>query len=226
MRVLTLAVLLAVPATAGAQDVAGMYMRAERQQASPTGAGLPTDAQSLRKISAYGRCLASAELTNVFESLPDSREDRKIVSSVGVMPSPCNNYGRISGNTLSFMRGVAAEYFLHRDFDLSSGTQLRKPRKVFAAPTQAKVATLPPEEKSSLAFVEYGTCVATVDMPNLSRLFATEVASGQESEAFKLLVPTMSQCLSPGLTLKMNTLKLRGYLAEGAYRRLSVGPVK
>ena len=58
-------------------------------------------------------------------------------------------------------------------------------------------------------------------MPGVVRVFAAEVGTDAERQAFGGLVPAMSQCLSPGLTLKVNRFKLRGYLAEGTYRHLS-----
>jgi hypothetical protein len=160
-------------------------------------------------------------MDNALQYRPNSREDRKVISRVGVMPGPCNNYGRVRGDTAPFIRGVAAEYWLHADFDLIAGKQRHKARKIFTVPTEAERNSMSPDEKRALSFVEYGTCVARADMSNLSRLFATEVGSASETQAFNSLGPVMGQCLLPGVTIKMNSLKLRGYLAEGAYRHLA-----
>jgi hypothetical protein len=212
--------LLLTPAVCAAQDVGMMEMRSILTTVSPTGDELPNDAATLHKIQMFGRCLSQNQ-TDILSEPPESDRDRRSIFGMSMTPEHCSRYGINPQNAPYFLRGVYAEYALRRDFDLSKGTSRGHREKVFALPTDAKRARLTIPQKATLSFVEYATCVAKSDMPGVVRVIAAEPGTDPEKQAFGGLVPAMSQCLSPGLTLKVNRFKLRGYLAEGAYRQLS-----
>lgn len=210
-------------APAMAQDVAGMEMMSVQQPTSALGSGLPNDGPTLLKLSIYGRCLAKFYgSSDILSVPPESERDRRSIYGMTYSPEDCANRG-LAEYAPMFMRGVYAEFLLTEDFDLNSRQPLGRHGKVFRLPDPARIALLPEKQRAALSFVQHGACVAKMDMPNVAKLFATEVGSGEEKQAFTALTPALSQCLAPGQTLKINRFKLRGYLAEGAYRELSTG---
>jgi len=214
-------IFLLTPAVCTAQDVATMQMRSLDVSVSPEGLDLPNDGPTRRKVWMFGTCIAKHPTGEMLAQLPESSLDRRIEFGMSMVPGRCAHTGNYSENAPMFLRGVFAEHSLTHDFALATEKPLRRHAKVFELPSEAKRVALNDKQKATLSFVEYGACVAAADMPAVTRLVAAEVGSAAENEAFGFLGPALGKCLTPGMTLRVNRLKLRGYLAEGAYRYLS-----
>jgi len=214
--------LLCASGTAWSQDFAVAQMNSVRQPTTATGAELPKDDAAIIAAANFGRCIAARrDGAKMLGVLPESVRDRRLIFGVTMTPEICSTHGNFFELAPSFLRGSVAEYQLKRDFDLVSGKALHRPAKIFDLPQEGVRSALKANQKAVLSFLEYGRCVATVDLQNVSKLVSSNVRTAEERTAFKNLAPALSQCLAPGMTLKVNPFKLRGYLAEGAYRYLT-----
>jgi hypothetical protein len=223
MRVSLLLLLFAVPSVCFAGDVGVEEMNYLNFVVAPDGSDLPGNSKALGIIADYGRCVAAGAPHPFLSTLPDSIGDKDAQwYMLEFSPSSCADRSEGYGAALPLIaRGAYAEYSLVNDFDLVSGKVRSRPQKIFAVPDAAHKASMKDNQKSALSFVEFGTCVAKVDRPDLAKLFGTQVGTNAEAAAFTALIPALSQCLTPGMSLRVNKLKLRGYLAEGAYRTLA-----
>jgi len=225
VRQVLFSLVLGTSSLSAAQDYTAMEMGSIQLPASPTGAGLPNDGPTLHKLALFGRCIAEHSGRDILFRPPESQLDRRNLFMNSVAPEICERIGSFQDYAPMFLRGSYAERLLLNDFDLTTGKPRERLEKLFPMPTDAQRAKMSEPEKAALAFVEYGTCIAKMDMPGIARLMAAEVGSDAELQAFGALGPAMGQCLAPGMTLKINRFKLRGYLAEGAYRQLATAQV-
>lgn len=221
MRVYLSAALLCFSSAVSAQDMGAAVMNSKLMPTSPTGYGLPNDGPTQLLLARYGRCISSRYGGVILGVLPESDRDRESLAGLTLTPEHCRRFGNFYEVAPMFLRGSYAEYSLTHDFDMTTLQAKGRGEKIFPLPTTEQRQRLSDKQKAALSFVEYATCVAQSDMPGLAKLMSAEVGSTAEKAAFQALAPAMSQCLTPGMTVKINRLKLRGYLAEGGYRWLS-----
>ena len=202
---------LVVAPSASAQGI-NDQMKEAVQARFPTGPDVPF-------AQTFGLCAArdvSSFSKNVLGALPASAESDRSLFRMVIGSNSCGT--RFYEMNPRALRGPVAEYYLKRDFDLSTWTAKRKPLATFATPVEAAFDTLPPDTRAGVTMIVIGTCVFQADRANSAALFNTAVGSPQETAAFAALAPSLSRCIVSGAQLKMSKFQLRGALAEAAYR--------
>jgi hypothetical protein len=115
-------------------------------------------------------------------------------------------------------RGAIAEAVLLQDF-AAIGVPRRTPfTKIFDESAAPKLVDRWPGQVRARAFLRMGECVVA-SQPNESfAIFATKVASDDETAAVAKLVPSIQTCMPAGFTMQIVPSMFRSYLAEAAYR--------
>ena len=168
----------------------------------------------------FGACAARDVATyskTVLKALPASAASDKALFWTVLNSNSCSEKRNYNFNPRA-LRGPVAEYFLKRDFELSSWTPKRKPLATFAMPVEAEFDKLSADTRAGVTMIVIGTCVFQADRANSAALFNTTVGSPQETAALAALGPSLSRCIVSGAQLKMSKFQLRGALAEAAYR--------
>ena len=149
-------------------------------------------------------------------AVPDSAEAQSAAEWLA-QSTDCLNNGELKFRG-DLLRGPVAEYLFER-------MQIAKPSdwakiNIFKAPSASERASDDAGQRAAIAMVLFGQCVAEKDMDAVRGLLAARADSPQESAAFGKLSPIMGGCAEKGVSLKVNRMQLRGYLAEGAYRAM------
>jgi hypothetical protein len=168
----------------------------------------------------FGACAARDVATysrTVMKALPATPASDKALFWTVLSSNSCSDKRNYDFNPRA-LRGPVAEYFLKRDFDLSTWTSKRKPLPTFATPVVADFDRLQPDTRAGVTMIVIGTCVFQADRTNSAALFRTTVDTPADSAAFAALGPALSKCIASGSQLKMSKFQLRGALAEAAYR--------
>jgi hypothetical protein len=111
------------------------------------------------------------------------------------------------------LRGAVAEILLRNGQKALHRTRVVQ---AFQAPPANTLDSAPEGQRTAVALVLFGECVAGQDPDGVMKLLKTLVESQAEIVAFMPLKKPMSICSE--VTFKVDRFQMRGYLAEGAYR--------
>jgi hypothetical protein len=177
----------------------------------------------MRAKYAFARCLLGSFQwsTLVIGAVPFSRSEERSASSAVRASNSCNGRERRPPATRVVLRGIMAELLLLRDFDLATGRRVHAPVRRFEMPAGRAFERLGADSQAALLLIQFGECVARADRAGLARLFATAAATSEERAALAALGPALNGCIPQGANFSMNARRMRGYLAEGAYRSLA-----
>ena len=214
LSISVLALLACAPsAPAGAQDVQAMEMMDADNRGKSE---FPKEPETLRRVSAYGRCVATVMSAGILSRLPSSAEDLRSMSGSARFSSCALGNLRFPRIAL---RGIVAEYWFEHDFDANGAPRPNQTiAKVYESPNAEKLAKLTPDVRSGVVMVDVGTCVAKANRAGVASLLSTDAATPEEKAAYAALVPAIGGCLPAGVQLRMHRMLMRGYIAEGAYR--------
>lgn len=166
-------------------------------------------------MRSYGLCAAEDRVRakKLLVTLPESSNENKAAGWAATN-------GCIYNGTLEFpsglLRGVVAEsLFTHLN---GAGRQLWARMPTFTVPGDQVLKQAEPRQRTAIALILFGQCVATADMKDVAALFETDPDSAAETAAFQKLQAAFGPCAAKGVSFHLNRFQLRGYLAEGAYR--------
>lgn len=167
---------------------------------------------ALKSMDAFGRCVGQHRVDSMklLATVPASPEEYK--QALKISTSTCLSGGELRFKA-SLLRGTVAEILLKNG---SKALQRAKVVQAFQAPAADTLAGAPEGQRASVALVLFGECVADMDLDGVMKLLSTSVESQAELDAFMPLRKPMSTCSQ--VTFKLDRYKMRGYLAEGAYR--------
>lgn len=200
---------------------------AEGQKAPPTGSVIPRSGpatlepgrdhggEALDTMRAYGMCAARDHLRikKLLAALPESKDEYKAAGWAAT--NACINNGVLSFNA-RLLRGVSAESLVTEMNGADPRTWAKMP--TFDVPSADMLKAAEPAQRTAVALVLFGQCVATADMADVGALLATDPDSQAETDAFQKLQTAFGPCATKGVSFSLNRFQLRGYLAEGAYR--------
>ena len=154
----------------------------------------------------------------VLVTVPGSRDEYTVMMRlIDPQPPSCEIGGDMLRFSALYLRGGIAEAVWRADFANASRRAQKPALAVFAVPS-ADHAGLSDAQKGAVGLVVFAECVARADRASVSALLATRYGSRAERSLYPRLQPAMDNCLPDGMALKLTPLRLRGYLAEGAYR--------
>jgi hypothetical protein len=178
---------------------------------------LPSDAESERLVRQAAFCaIDDARAKRILRAYPASTRGDEELYYMLYGASTCDR-ARLQFSA-RFSRGPVAEYKLKRDFDLANWTARGKAADVYSTPTNEQLAKLSAETRSEVVMTEIGTCVAQASPTQVAALLMAEPRTSEENAAFSAIMPALAGCIPPAVEMKISKFRLRGYLAEGAYR--------
>ena len=155
----------------------------------------------------------------VLATLPGSREESALVERlIDPMPPTCEVGGLLLEFSPRYLRGGIAEAVWRADFADPSRPRKKSPLAVFPVPSADRASGLDEAQKGIIGLVVFAECTARTDRASVAALLAARYGSSAELGAYQSLQSAMENCLPDGMELKLTPLRLRGYLAEGAYR--------
>ncbi len=220
MRKLLLALvvvpLLAIPA--GAEDYNVMMMRAINSRS------FPTEPSEIRLAQSFGKCITDSTVSRlVMRRLPESTFSNERIFALAYGAPECTKEAPRQVYSPLTYRGPIAEALFEEDFPSGQPAAAHRNIRVFERPSNAELERLDPDVRAATLMVEIGECVAAANTADTRALIASEVGSDSERQAFAALAPSLSGCLPPAFELKISRFRLRGYIAEGAYRNATTG---
>lgn len=167
---------------------------------------------ALKSMDAFGRCVGQHQFDGMklLATVPTSREDYK--QALRISTSTCLPGGELRFKA-SLLRGAVAEILLRNSQKALHGAKVVQ---AFQAPPPDTFAAAPDGQRTAVALVLFGECVADQDPGGVMNLLKTPVESQAEIAAFMPLKKPMSTCSE--VSFKVDRFQMRGYLAEGAYR--------
>jgi hypothetical protein len=171
------------------------------------------DVNALKTMDSFGRCVGGKTLlaSQLMAALPGSPEAEKI--TLRLSTADCLASGELRFKS-QLLRGVVAEVLLKK------GALGHFPRNaaIFPVPVGEAVAAEDPVQRTSIALIQFGQCVAAGNKAGVEKLFRTTRETKAEGAALAELRPSLNACLEHGATFKLDRFQMRSFLAEGAYR--------
>lgn len=171
-------------------------------------------AEAIKTLDQFGHCVAEqrSDAIKFLSTLPESREENK--QAVRISTSNCL-HGGILKFRASFLRGTVAELLLKEDQKTLHHAGVKY---TFDAPSGEALSSAPDGQRTAIALVLFGQCVAHEKPEDVRLLLNTPVESRAEFSAFAPLKDAMTKCST--VDFKVDRFQMRGYLAEGAYRNV------
>ncbi len=171
---------------------------------------------ALKSMDAFGRCVGrhQADGMKLLATVPTSHEEYEQASRIStfISASTCLPSRQLRFKA-SLLRGAVAEILLRNG---QKALHAAKIVHAFQPPPPDTLADAPEGQRTAVALVLFGECVAYEDPGGVMNLLKTPVESQAEIAAFMPLKKPMSICSE--VTFKVDRFQMRGYLAEGAYR--------
>ena len=174
-----------------------------------------------RMMNDFARCVAKkrkghaeALLALPYGSLEQAEAGRQIViGQEDCVPRVMSGYAQLSFQPDALIGGMAEELVR---------TRLRKTKggESLLASQQAAVAGLTPRNGAE----EFGYCVVSQDLAATHAFVSAKVASDEEDEAARALVPSLANCVLEGQTLSLKKAALRILLSVSLYHALTAPP--
>lgn len=179
-----------------------------------------SDPEQLRKWYEHGECLVKRNGAAAEKMLAWPPESREYLTAFLKAEGPANCFAgakppsKLHSNAT---RGAIAEALLRRDLSAVGSARDGRLAAIFpdepAAPARAMG-----DGARARAFLRLSECVVRLEPVKSFALFSTQVASAEELNAFRALIPAIADCLPPGLDVPMRPPMVRSYLAEAVYR--------
>ncbi|MES2443680.1 MAG: hypothetical protein V4574_12685 [Pseudomonadota bacterium] len=179
---------------------------------------VPASATSeLLGLHDFGACVArdydkAGELLSV---VPGTSRENDVILDLVRKGCPSINEFTLEPDLL---RGIVAEALFKQDFG-SLGASARRPAAaVFVVPEADRLNGLPRNAQHKVGVIAYAACVVETAPQQTMAVLRSQPGSSGEGAALAALGPTLGPCLPDGMTVEFTRPRLRGALAEAAYR--------
>jgi len=171
-------------------------------------------AEAIQTLDQFGHCVAEqrTDAIKFLSTLPESKEENKQANRIST--SSCL-HGGILKFRANLLRGTVAELLLKED---QKALHRAGVKYTFDAPSGDALSSAPGGQRTAVALVLFGQCVAHDKPEAVKLLLNTPVESRAEFAAFAPLKDAMTKCST--VDFKADRFQMRGYLAEGAYRNV------
>jgi len=168
----------------------------------------PSSPQDLRVLDRFARCVAGRHENAAADLLASNPGTSNYNSSLRRLAQ--GNWGCLHSGTLRFnealFAGGLAEALLRREnahTDIAARTVYDPNRPPLQARDEAELMSL---------------CTVRAAPPQVEALLGSEVGSAEEAAAVRALMPQVGQCLSAGVSMRINRPALRAALALATHR--------
>ena len=195
---------------------------AQGQSRIPDPAAVPRDVEeseqageAQRVMKEYGACIvkkarrrAEAALT----TFPNSKEFGQAM--VKLASSECLMTGELRFKPI-LLRGSLFEALYNADFGSRPVDVTAVPAIDYFAGAEERES---PGVRRQVAIRQFADCISRANPAGVHALILSRVGSDGETDGFRQVMPTASQCLTEGVELKLSRPILRGLVAETMYR--------
>ena len=204
--------------------------------AAPTPTAAGTDRTAREVFESYTQCVVKKHPKDAAAVVLSTISEKEIFKSYSNLVTPdCLDTGDLTMPGADFLRYGLAEALVRREyatglpvdfaragsishFQLDESDYEPKPGK--PASTR-EVQRLDEQKKKDIAIrilSIYGECVVRASPPAALRLVLSTPSTSNEAEAFGLLGPALSACLTQGQTIALDKTAIRGSIALNLYR--------
>ncbi len=205
----------------------GLSFVAQAQINAPNAAIIPSKGkatinQTRLTMYGYASCILKQRRKKVDTYLatePESSESQRLARDLGI--SKCLANGQLKFNDVIFRAGLYdalyRSQFARTAVDISNAPHI----KYYSNSDEAT-----PAAGDWTNMREFAEC-AVRKAPNEARdLILSDVATGEEMNAFRQITPALSACMHSNMTIKFSPTLLRGYIGEILYRLSAASPSK
>jgi hypothetical protein len=192
--------------------------------AAPAAAAVPTDDSDpvdLARWYVHGKCLVAAAPAEAEQMLAVRPGSRTMFMAFLRADGRAKCFNEAPGPKAKLhhnaARGAIVEALLLRDFS-AVGVARSWHHAVTFRDTLEKPAPAEAGDGRGHAYLALTECAVRIDPERSFAVFATPPGGSAETEAMRLLIPALSQCITPGEAVPLRPPVLRSYLAEAAYR--------
>jgi hypothetical protein len=170
--------------------------------------------QAIKTLDQFGQCVAEqrTDAIKFLATLPESREENKQANRISTPHCLPGGMLKFKANLL---RGAVAEVLLKQD---KWALHRVGSKYTFDTPRPQELENAPSGQRTLIALILFGQCVAHESPNAVKYLLSTPVESRAEASAFSALKEPMTKCST--VDFRADRFQMRGYLAEGAYRNL------
>jgi hypothetical protein len=170
--------------------------------------------EAIKALDQFGRCVAEqrTDAVKFMSTLPDSKEEHKQANRIST--SSCL-HGGVLKSRANLLRGTVAEMLLKEDRKSLHRSDVKY---TFVLPLAEDSSRESDGQRTAIALVLFGQCIAHEKPEAVDALLKTPVESRAEWAAFALLKDAMTTCST--VNFKADRFQMRGYIAGGAYRNL------
>jgi len=172
------------------------------------------NAEAIKTLDRFGQCVAEQRTDAIMflSTLPESKEEHK--QALRISTSNCLHGGMLKFRA-NLLRGTVAELLLRQDQKVLHRVGAKY---TFDMPSAESLSSASDGQRTAIALVLFGQCVAHEQPEAVQALLKTNVESRTEAGAFAPLKDAMTKCSA--VDFKADRFQMRGYLAEGAYRNI------